>query len=162
MYEFQENNNFSDEILTLPQDIPSGSSSDHMSGLHQCRDEPSDFQASILALNFDEFIDQTNIKEIIKKEHYNGSDDFSQEDMQTKLKYYYDFRVQTNKWHKNAIKNLQRKRKTENKAIQTEPIDILPKVTNITNVNANNQESNVSSSQNSPNRTNVLSMQHIF
>lgn len=164
--------------MTLAQEIPSGSSSGRMSGLNQPREscpdaqvsicEPSDFQAEILALNFDEFVEQTNIKEIVKKEHYKDSNNFSQEDMRIKLKYYYDFRVRTTKWHMNAIKNLQRKRKAEDKAIQTEPIDIPLKVAKSTNqgmltrVIAHDQESNVSSSQNSPDQTNASSMHHTF
>lgn len=128
--------------------------------------KPSDFQAEILQMNFDQFVELTNIMEIIKKEHYKGSDDFSQEDMRIKLKYYYDFREKTTKWHTYAIKNL--KRKAQDKEIQTEPTDIPPKVAKLTNQEvpvrsiAYDQESNVSSSQNSPKQTNTSSMHHIF
>lgn len=68
--------------------------------------EPSDLQREIQALNYEEFIRDTNIREIIKNEHFNGSDDFCEDAMVDRLKFYYEFRMRTHKWHSNAIRNL--------------------------------------------------------
>lgn len=70
------------------------------------RYEPSDFQAEILALNFDQFVAETNIKKIVMKAHSHGVE-LSQDDLNKHLRYYYDFRVQTTKWYTNPIKDLE-------------------------------------------------------
>lgn len=66
--------------------------------------EPSDFQREVQAMTYDEFVTKTNIKEIIRKAQ--GENAISQEEMNIRLEYYYDFRMQTNKWHCNDIRNL--------------------------------------------------------
>lgn len=67
---------------------------------------PSDFQKDVQAMSFDEFVTRTNIKEIVKNTHFQGTNDIPEEDMDIKLKYYYSFRMQTGSWLKNAIRNL--------------------------------------------------------
>lgn len=67
---------------------------------------PSDFQKDVQAMSFDEFITRTNIKEIVKNTHFKGTNDVPEEDMDIKLKYYYNFRMQTGNWLRNAIRNL--------------------------------------------------------
>ncbi|XP_055295613.1 uncharacterized protein LOC129565135 isoform X2 [Sitodiplosis mosellana] len=68
--------------------------------------QPSDFQRAIQAMSYDEFLTRTNIKEIIKNAHFQGVNDIPEEDMDIKLKYYFDFRMQTSNWLRNAIRNL--------------------------------------------------------
>lgn len=63
--------------------------------------KPSRFQQEIIDLDFDEFVDKTNIIEIIQEE--NQTDD---NDLNEKLKYYYNARLNTTEWWKCGLKNL--------------------------------------------------------
>lgn len=53
-------------------------------------------------MTYDEFVTKTNIKEIIKNAH-RGASNVTEED---RLRFYYDFRMHTTNWHRNAIRNL--------------------------------------------------------
>lgn len=75
---------------------------------------PSDFQRKILELNFDDFITQTNIADLVLKEHRKLINDenaiLAEEDTRPKLQFYFDFRERIHEWHTNAIKNLKFKK----------------------------------------------------
>lgn len=67
---------------------------------------PSDFQSKILKLNFEEFVDRTNIIDLVETEYRKKNALLSDDDMQARLKFFYDFRSETHRWHINEIKNL--------------------------------------------------------
>lgn len=71
---------------------------------------PSDFQRKILALNYEDFITKTNIKELVQKEHQKVRNDenlvLTDAAMNPRLEFYYEYRKRTQEWHKNCIKNL--------------------------------------------------------
>lgn len=58
-------------------------------------------------MNFDDFVNQTNIEQIIREEYNRPNRDISEEEMEMRLKFYYDFRMNTAQWNRNGIKNLQ-------------------------------------------------------
>lgn len=88
---------------------------------------PSGFQREILALSFDDFITNTNIKDLVLKEHRKLTIDenatLAIAAMHEKLQFYYDYCKRTQEWHKNSIKNLKFKPCKCTKEPQPEPSD---------------------------------------
>lgn len=61
-------------------------------------------------MNFNDFVSQTNIKDIIKRECQKENNDadvnLSGGDMRARVEFFYKFRTETDRWHINGIKNL--------------------------------------------------------
>lgn len=62
-------------------------------------------------MNFEDFVNQTNIKDIVKREFRKENNDADErclpnDHMNSRLEFYYHFRTETDRWHLNGIKNL--------------------------------------------------------
>lgn len=80
-----------------------------------------------MQLNFDEFVEQTNIKQIIEREHafFHLDEPIAEEKMAANLHHYFEKRVIVDKWQKCGLKNLKfnvceckRNRKMKHKKLQ--------------------------------------------
>lgn len=71
---------------------------------------PSDFQAEIIALNFEEFVEQTNIKEIAEKEVLRQSEitkkPVTAANIDARIKLYYEKRHRIQEWWPCGLKHL--------------------------------------------------------
>lgn len=91
--------------------------------------EPSDFQTEILKLNYEEFVEATNIREIIDREYryvHPEEESVPENRLNEFLKFYYERRKKTSQWYKCGLKNLKfnicdcrRNRIMKNKKLQT-------------------------------------------
>lgn len=72
---------------------------------------PSEFQCEILKLSFNDFVEQTNVKDVVECEFRQENNDpdarLSDDDLQSRMKFFYDFRIETHQYHMNGIKNLE-------------------------------------------------------
>lgn len=71
---------------------------------------PSDFQCEIAKLSFQDFINRTNVEDIVEREFRRENNDMdvclSDNDKHSRLEFFYNFRIQTDQWHVNGLKNL--------------------------------------------------------
>lgn len=60
-------------------------------------------------MNFEDFVNKTNIKDIAQEEFRKPNKDACtcRLDMEARLKFFYNYRTRTTEWHKNGIKNLE-------------------------------------------------------
>lgn len=75
------------------------------------KSEPSEFQKEILEMTYEEFIAETNIKDL-HKSFYNEkylNKTMTEDHEKQGLDCFYNLRVETNKWHKSILKNLKYK-----------------------------------------------------
>lgn len=120
--------------------------------------EPSDFQVEVNALSFEEFVERTNIRELVTRDfekQYDGTREITPTAMEYGLKEYDRLRKLHDKWHYNSLKNLkfkncECKRKTTftNLATQTE-ISVEDKEIQYSSMDCNGNEENVESKQHS-------------
>lgn len=97
-------------------------------GLH----EPSDYQLEVIALTFEEFVEKTNIKELVAHDfakQFNGTMEMTPAALQMGLQEYDRLRNQFDKWHMNLLKNLkfkvcECKRSTTFEEISTQTDDV--------------------------------------
>lgn len=71
--------------------------------------QPSNFQQEILALSFEDFVEKTNIKELVEGDfdkQFNGQKEITPVAMDFGLREYYRLRSNHEKWHINSLKNL--------------------------------------------------------
>lgn len=97
--------------------------------------EPTDFQKQVIAMDFETFVNSTNVKDLVIQlfgKEFEGSKEITEEYMNFGLKRYNSLRKRPEKWHKNLLKFLQikpvicecRQNKTfEDKSTQTDSVD---------------------------------------
>lgn len=98
---------------------------------------PSDFQLEINALSYDDFIEKTNIKELIAYDfakQFNGSKELTPEAMKFGMKEYDRLRKYHDKWYLNSLKNLKfkececkRKKTFTDTATHTDDVEVQDK-----------------------------------
>lgn len=100
---------------------------------------PTDFQKQVIAMNFETFVNSTNVKDLVNQlieKEFSGTEEFTSGTkegfMNFSLKRYYSLRKRPETWHKNLLKFLQikpvicecRQNKTfEDKSTQTDSVE---------------------------------------
>lgn len=112
--------------------------------------EPSDFQREIIALSRDDFLEKTNVKELVSMDferQFNGQREMTPAAMEWGLNEYDRLRQHYDKWHLNSLKNLKfkececkRHKAFEDKATQTDDAEVKDAGTQYTPLDSNGNE----------------------
>lgn len=69
-------------------------------------EEPNEFQKEIISLNYTEFVEETNIKQIIIRKHGQTQTQIQNSQMDLLLRSYYGLRGKWQTWGSNALRHL--------------------------------------------------------
>ncbi|XP_031631157.1 uncharacterized protein LOC116345692 isoform X2 [Contarinia nasturtii] len=99
--------------------------------LNEIDGEPSEFQKEVIAMDYDTFVKQTNVSDLVKQDYQKqkGNQELKLQNLEFGLKFYFRFKNKPGnwkKWHRNSIKNLkyktcecQRNKMYQNNSTQT-------------------------------------------
>lgn len=95
--------------------------------------EPTEFQKEIIAMDFDTFVEETNIKDLVIRDfnrQFDGAKQITEKDMEFGLSKYDIYRKKPHKWAKNSLIDLKykkceckRHKQFVNETTQTEPTE---------------------------------------